>query len=493
MVKRSSMQSSDTLARVNNKEKSPKDKGKTKAKGKSPKKEKMIECNIKAQEYLDHADALSDELMTVDTTNISDDNEDDDAILSLPYDLSKAKMIISSLNTRVSDLGDNIRTFKDFCKHLEIHKHDNENSHIVDSDDIVAYLTAKQQMLASYCVNLLFYLSMKIKGKSVSNPPHPVLKQLLKIRLALEKMRQIDGKIKHQVERLIQQSKFSDSGDNNNNDNGGDERLVLNNSGANLRPNPLALLPKADAADSDDSDDSDGNDSNDGNDNKSNRKKGGKGRGEHDMDINTGRGSVGKMSSSGVYVPPRMEAAPYAGSLDSEKSAEKEAEKLRRKREKLRSSEIYDTIREEFSTAPEMTASSGMNNNTGQEKILQAEAKERQDFEEDRFVRLVQTRKEKKNISSRRNNIDRLDRFDDIGHVRDLDSLAEVYEKASGGSGAMSSIGKKKSRDSYNDDDGESSNRDSRSAKKGKKKMHDVGAAVSSSAAMERAAAAFKM
>lgn len=45
---------------------------------------------------------------------------------------------------------------------------------------MVDYLEVKQQLLLTYCINVVFYLYMKAQGKSVAN--HPVMKQLLKLR-----------------------------------------------------------------------------------------------------------------------------------------------------------------------------------------------------------------------------------------------------------------------------------------------------------------------
>ena len=71
-------------------------------------------------------------------------------------------------------------------------------------DDIVDYLKVKQQMLLSYCISLTFYLYMKVQGQSIRD--HPVMRQLLELRYAMEKMRGLDGKLKHQIDRLMKQS-----------------------------------------------------------------------------------------------------------------------------------------------------------------------------------------------------------------------------------------------------------------------------------------------
>jgi hypothetical protein len=51
---------------------------------------------------------------------------------------------------------------------------------LVIDDDLVDYIEMKQQLLLSYCLNVVYYLSMKSMGKSLKN--HPVMKQLLKLR-----------------------------------------------------------------------------------------------------------------------------------------------------------------------------------------------------------------------------------------------------------------------------------------------------------------------
>jgi hypothetical protein len=47
-------------------------------------------------------------------------------------------------------------------------------------DELVKYLEVKQQILLSYCINIVFYLMLKAEGASVQS--HPVMKQLLKLR-----------------------------------------------------------------------------------------------------------------------------------------------------------------------------------------------------------------------------------------------------------------------------------------------------------------------
>jgi len=68
------------------------------------------------------------------------------------------------------------------------------------AEEVQEYLDLKQQLLLSYCVNVLFYLGQRAKGRSTST--HPVMKQLLKLRYALEGTKALDVKMKSRVDSL---------------------------------------------------------------------------------------------------------------------------------------------------------------------------------------------------------------------------------------------------------------------------------------------------
>ena len=127
------------------------------------------------------------------------------------------------------------------------------------NDDIVSYLEAKQQMLTAYCANIAYYVRLKVcacciykaddvivvivpwlvavgdvqpsqaLGKPVDD--HPVIHKLLELRFVIEKMRPLDGKLKHQIDRLLRMS-ASESEVNNDN---------VENMAA-LRPNILSMV-----------------------------------------------------------------------------------------------------------------------------------------------------------------------------------------------------------------------------------------------------------
>jgi hypothetical protein len=216
---------------------------------------------------------------------------------------------------------------------------------------------------------VVFYLYMKAAGRSVAN--HPVMKQLLKLRYVMEKMRPLDGKLKHQIDRLVQLSEMSPAD------------LSKVQSTDLLRPNPAALLGASD----------DKKSKNSGNSKKNKKAAAVSSDEDIDSDEMDDDGSDDgeeeeKGESAGVYKVPKRTAVPYR---ESETALERKEQKLEKQRAKLKRSELMDTLREEFGSAPEAAASSGLGMKSGDLRKLQEEADERRQFEEERFVRLVST------------------------------------------------------------------------------------------------------
>jgi hypothetical protein len=279
--------------------------------------------------------------------------------------------IVSELKELVHDLKNRIVPLQDFVRKISA-------SHQVN-DDIVEYLEVKQQVLMSYCVNVIFYLYMKAQGKSVQN--HPVMKQLLKLRYVMEKMRPLDGKLKHLIDRLVQVSELSPS------------ELRAQQQTDLLRPNPSALLANASSSSSSkkkskkqqDSDDEDEEEEEEV-DPRGGKKQSSRSRyaaeddDEYDNDEDVSAGGAG------LYKVPKRTAVPYK---QSETEMDRREQRLEKQKSKLKRSELMETLREEFGSAPEAAASSGLGLKSGDLAKLQEEADERTNFEEDRFVRLV--------------------------------------------------------------------------------------------------------
>jgi hypothetical protein len=163
------------------------------------------------------------------------------------------------------------------------------------------------------------------------------MNQLLELRYAIEKLQPLDGKLKYQIDRLLKQA--SPSAEH------AEEDTITTSS---ARPNLHALL------DDDDEDEDGGN-------------------------------AVETDLKKGVYRAPRIAAVPYA----DDRAKEKRQDKLEKQKKKLRNSEMFDALREEFGSTPELSSSTGMSAVNASQKVLEQEEEERRNFEEDRFVRLV--------------------------------------------------------------------------------------------------------
>eukprot|EP01034_Spumella_vulgaris_P022961 gene22961-29146_t len=292
--------------------------------------------------------------------------------------------IVAELTERIAELKSTVIPVKSFL--TEVAK-----TQRVD-DDIVEYLEVKQQLLLSYCVNVVFYLYMKAEGKSVRS--HPVMKQLLKLRYVMEKMRSLDSKLKYQIDRLVKLADMSPS-------------EASQAAGGLLRPNPAALLAR---------------DNGDASEEESE---------EEEVEA-APRGKKSSNAADGLYKPPRLTAMPYK---ENESAAAKKESRLDSKKKKLRDSELMDALRDEFGTAPETSASGGISTQAGDLKRLAAEQDERDRFEEDRFVRMTMSRKDKKDIKRRTADASRLDNFDDIGDVGDFEEIAKLVGRSSSAAG----------------------------------------------------------
>ena len=65
----------------------------------------------------------------------------------------------------------------------------------------LGFLQLKYHLLLNYCTNITFYLMLKCDGKRIEN--HPVIDQLVKIRLLLDKMKPVEAKMKYQIEKYL--------------------------------------------------------------------------------------------------------------------------------------------------------------------------------------------------------------------------------------------------------------------------------------------------
>jgi U3 small nucleolar RNA-associated protein 3 len=116
------------------------------------------------------------------------------------------------MNIRVEELQGTFLVIKDYL---------GENEAISDLDKgLVDYMGLKEQLLLTYCINVVFYLYMKAMGKVVEN--HPLMKQLLQVRYLMERMVPLDKQYKEDLEDLVQRAVGREEGEEEEEEESGD-------------------------------------------------------------------------------------------------------------------------------------------------------------------------------------------------------------------------------------------------------------------------------
>jgi U3 small nucleolar ribonucleoprotein protein LCP5 len=137
--------------------------------------------------------------------------------------------------------------------------------------------------------------------------------------------------------------------------------------------------------------------------------------GDEDDEDNTSDGEGGR-GKDGVYRAPRLASVPYE---EDERAAVKQAKKDERTRKRLQKSTILSELREEFSERPTEILASGT---SVLDKEIAREDAEKKKFEEERFVRLVTSRKDKIRKRQREQEANRAD------NVGSIDNFAGVQD-----------------------------------------------------------------
>jgi U3 small nucleolar ribonucleoprotein protein LCP5 len=185
----------------------------------------------------------------------------------------------------------------------------------------ISLLEVKSHLLLQYCVNLGCLLLQKLDGQSIAG--HAVIKQLIVLRVYLEKIRPIDQKLKYQVDKMLKTASVGQL-------SSGPAVDPLH-----FRPNPAALLARTNQPDEDGADY------------------------DEDQDDDEG-GDAGHSGSKkpDVYRPPMMEAVYYH---EDERADKKQNARREKELAKVSNSSMMQQLREEFSDRP--TEKRGLHSN----------------------------------------------------------------------------------------------------------------------------------
>eukprot|EP01051_Picozoa_sp_SAG22_P000898 SAG22_NODE_29_length_28404_cov_23.294153_19_plen_725_part_00 len=205
-----------------------------------------------------------------------------------------------------------------------------------------SFLEVKFHLLLSYCINVVFYMLLKAKGESVRD--HPVIETLVKLRVLIEKCRPIDKKLKYQLDKLL--------------------AAAANPGGAAAR-GALAHKPRPQQLVGDDD--------------------------EEEEEEEKGEGDAGAAASAKLYQVPKFSAAGY----DASGAGAKELRKAQAKRGRALKSDLIKSMQEEFGEAPREIKGYDDSGLRGKAQEATKEAAERERYEEDNFIRLTLSKKDK--------------------------------------------------------------------------------------------------
>ena len=257
------------------------------------------------------------------------------------------------------------------------------------------------------------------------------LERLGEMKVILDKMRPMERKMRYQIDKVLAISASSGAFASVNETKAEDEvteevDALVESDPLAFRPNPDSLMDKDDSDSDDDGNSSDGSDSEVDDDElraakatlRLSRSKD-KGKSELDSDM-----------ESQVYKAPRLSATPF---VEREKASKKEERILKRQQNRMQKSELLSTLKASYGDAPDEDdfgggATIGTQRETAK-RLAEREA-EKTRFEEDGFIRLTASRKEKKLKNKiMREETSNLNSIADLGNLTAGVSIAFGEEK----------------------------------------------------------------
>ena len=239
----------------------------------------------------------------------------------------------------------------------EVQSKSNEASNVLQSlldkvkkDDFstdagLSFLELKNHMLLDYLTNLTYIMLRKTSGKSISGDD--AIERIVEDRTVIEKLRPIEKKLKYQIDKAI---KVAESG-----------QLPAND--------PLSFKPNLGALQDVNNDDDDDNSEDE----------------DEDMDESSNTPNQNQNKSGGKYVPPKNVPA----FMDDAETLEKNEEEKQKKRSLSKS--IMEDLKRQHLDLPDEEHSAV---DTVKAKHI-AKIKERIRYEEENFMRLPLSKKEK--------------------------------------------------------------------------------------------------
>ncbi|UZJ54718.1 hypothetical protein CBS101457_004038 [Exobasidium rhododendri] len=257
-----------------------------------------------------------------------------------------------------------------------------ESTLLADKDSLTtpngpSLLTLKNSSLLFYMHNLILLTAHRLRGHALNEGEegHLLVRNLIKIRLLLEKIKPVESKMRSLVERLLRTAEEDDKRrkegrvDYNDDDAAVEDMIVGDIDPLSFRPNIAALTVNGESSTS------------------SRSKRDAETAEKQDIHSSRDRGD-------GIYQPPRMAPVVYDGhsTIRGGKKAKED------KRGPMRNSTLLSEMSASLSSNPYEVSSSGVGvNGTGQGASSRAKALARMDaYEEDNFTRLTMSKKDAK-------------------------------------------------------------------------------------------------
>ncbi|KAL1929516.1 hypothetical protein VTP01DRAFT_1654 [Rhizomucor pusillus] len=310
--------------------------------------------------------ATDQESATVQETTRSNDQ-------AVPGDLQKL----------IVELKDKIGLLKMQLKPIVQKYHNGE----IQTSKGVSFLEVKYQVMLQYVTQLAFYVHMKLSGKKLEG--HPVVESLVELRVVLEKMKPIESKLKYQIDKLIRAAVIGTQKQEDPTKT--DEITAVANDPLAFKPNPSNLLARDDQEEDEE---------------------------DEDEDTTT--------KKTGVYRPPKL--APVVYNEKSEKLSKREKDEERMRERSSRSRVMQDLMAEMQDAPEEADVHGGVHEESGAGDSLDRFIKEKDRYEEDNYVRLVTTRKEKRRRNAK-NNLRFDNEFDNLNDFSNLIGIKDVEEQ----------------------------------------------------------------
>ncbi|CAG8504918.1 10897_t:CDS:2, partial [Acaulospora colombiana] len=240
----------------------------------------------------------------------------------------------------------------------------------------ISILDVKYHTLLQYITNLAFLIHMKLQGKSIVD--HPVILNLVELRIVLEKIKPIEQKLKYQIDKLIRATVMEEDND----------KVDLTSSAADplsFKPNPQNLISESEEK---------------------------REKGEDD---------------TGIYKAPKFAPMHFDENKGNRFKSEKEQSRMLARASKSRI--MKDLIAEYDDRPEEVDIIGGVHGGTVADERLEKELEERRRYEEENFIRLPMSKKELQKIRDRTKFEDEFENLNDFGSLTAIQDDTEAFEK----------------------------------------------------------------